>query len=376
MPDAERAKAEGALLSFFLPSLSAGGAERVLMAVAGAVAERGFRCDLVTAQGGGRWQDRVPEGVRLVALDRRKPLHAVPGLARYLRRERPVALLASVFAANIAALLACAATGTRCVVREAYRAEEDAKSAGMLAALGNRLALRLLYRRADAVVALSPGLAEHIAQTAHVAPGKVVVIPNPHLARAGGGDAPAREPDLVLACGRLEPQKDFATLLRAFAMVRGERAARLVVLGEGSQLGLLRGLAEALGIAADVLFAGYAADAGAWMRRARLLVSTSRFEGFPNVLLEGLANGCRVVSTNSSDAVPDLLDGGRLGTIVPVGDVEAVARAIAGALATDAPAMDPAGLERRYGLQAIVDQYLDVLLAGRQYPGAPSRMAS
>lgn len=359
--DAARAGCDGELLSFFLPVLAAGGAERVVLAIAGEIAGRGYRCDLVTAQDGGRWSDRLPDGVRHVGLGRAKPLHAVPALVRYLRHHRPAAVLSSVFAANIAALIACRMTRTRCIIREAYRVEDDARSSRALPALANRLAVRLLYPRASGVVALSRELATHVVQAAKVDPARVTVIPNPIVVATG--PAQVRDPNLILACGRLEAQKDFPTLLRAFALVRRKRPVRLLVVGEGSQLENLRSLAEALGIGGDVTFGGYSPDPGEWMRRAKVLASTSRIEGFPNVLLEALANGCAVVSTRSSDAVDDLLEAGTLGVIVPVGDAEAVAWGIGTLL--DRPDPNREANLHRYELEPIATRYLDALLPGR-----------
>ena len=346
------------LIALFLPALSAGGAERVMLAVAGEIARRGYRCDVVTAYPGGRWWDRIPSGVRHVPLERDKPLHATPRLVRYLQKEEPHVLLASVLSANIAAVLATRFTRTRCVLREAYRAEDDSRSPSAVTELGNRAALRWLYRRADAVVALTSGLAEHIIGITHIDPSKVYVIPNPHLPSL---DTPAatRDATLVLACGRLEAQKDFATLLRAFSLVRNARSTRLVVLGEGSQLEMLRQLSVDLAIEKDVEFAGYTDNVQGWMGRAKVFVLTSRVEGFPNVLLEALANGCAVVSTNSSDAVAEILDEGRWGTIVPVGDISGVANGILAAMSWDNIENELPPLAK-YDLSTIVDQYLEV----------------
>lgn len=352
---------EAPLVSVFLPQLSAGGAERVLIAIAGEIAKRDYRCDLVTAEAGGRWERRVPEGVRSISLSRKKPLYAVPDLVRYLRRERPVALLSSVFAANVAALLACglAGTTTRCVLREAYWAEEDAKAASVLARFASRLVLRHLYRRANGIIALTDDLASHIRQAACIEASRLFVIPNPNLPRLPSLAISTAERDhsLIVACGRLEPQKDMATLLRAFSIVRSQGQYRLVVLGEGSQLSMLRDLAAALKIETAVDFLGYCSAPDTWMRQANVFVSTSRIEGFPNVLLEALDNGCRIVSTDSSDAVSDILKCGQLGAIVPVGDPAAVAGAILAAFAADTPMH----VENRYDLQGIVDRYLQIL---------------
>lgn len=354
------------LISIFLPRLSAGGAERVLLAVSGELARRGYRCDLVTAGSGGRWESRIPPNVRHLSLGRTKPLHAVPALVSYLRRERPRALLSSVFAANFAALLACRFAGraTRCVVREAYWAAEEVAAPSPITTAANAMALRWLYGRADAVIALSDELAAHIVQAARVPSSRIHVIPNPSLTAKDStprGHDDAGDAPLILACGRLEAQKDFSVLIHAFAKVRAQRAARLVILGEGSEREALAALAESLGVAGDVELPGHADDPRSWMRRASLFASSSRREGFPNVHLEALESGCAIVSTRSSDAVATILDGGRLGAIVPVGDIDGLAQHMLAILDGTLAFPDPSEHLARFELGRIVDRYLEVL---------------
>ena len=176
--------------------------------------------------------------------------------------------------------------------------------------------------------------------------------PHPWLAE----DAP-----VVLGAGRLHPQKDFATLLRAFARVRARTAARLVILGEGEERAALETLARELGIAADVALPGYTANPYAWLVRARVFALSSRWEGLANVLVEALACGTPVVSTRCPGST-EVLGEGAHGRLVEVGDDEALADAIAATL--ESPA-DPEALRRRAGdfsLDRGVDGYLEALL--------------
>lgn len=335
------------------------------MALAGEIAARGYACDLITAGAHGRWTEFVPSGVRHVSLGKTKAIHAVPGLIRYLRKERPVALLSSVFSANVAALIACLCSGVevRCVIRDANKASLDAGSTTRVNTFINRMFLRYVYRHADAVIALSPGLAEDIRSAAHMSDAQVFVVPNPVIRRQGLACTPAlpRDSSLILGCGRLEPQKDFRSLVLAFAQVRRERPAKLVILGEGSQFDTLQALATKLGIGSDVLLAGYSADPAHWMRRAKVFASTSLYEGFPNVLLEALESGCNIVCTRSSDSVPEILSDGRYGTIVPVGDIDAIAGAINIALDSRGP-NHHGEATGKYDLTTVGQRYLDILV--------------
>lgn len=349
-------------IALFLPSLGPGGAERVLLLLSEFFAGRGHRCDIVVAAAGGAWDGRVPKGVRLFALGGGKPLSTLWPLVRYLRRERPAVLMSSVFPANIAALLACTITRTPCVVREANRTADDIRATTAIGTQANRIAMHLLYPRATALVSLTPALAAHTCEVARVSAQQVTVIPNP---------APARKPvrrsratnreALVLGCGRLVPQKDFSTLLTAFASIAHDRNVKLVLLGEGPMKTTLQLQAEYLGVGTKVVFPGHATDVGVWMQRADVFALSSRWEGFPNVLLEALSVGCPVVATSCSDAVHDLLGNGRYGAIVPVQDTAAMASGLAAVLDGTVSFDDPTEHLGLYQLESIAMRYLKVL---------------
>lgn len=321
---------------------------------------RGRACAIVVAKSGGLWESKVPHGVRLVSLGGGKPVSVVRPLITWLKSERPAVLMSSIFPANIAALLACAATGTPCVIREANRTADDIRSNRLRTTFLNHIAMRLLYRRASAVIALSEGLASHLCEIARIDVARITVIPNP---------APPSQPrartkravPVVLGCGRLVPQKDFGTLVKAFAQVLRERPAQLVLLGEGPLREALQGLAQSLGISPNVEFVGHSTDVRKWMTEADVFVLSSQWEGCPNVLLEALAAECPVVATDCSDVVHALMGEGKHGTIVPVADETAMAGAINDLL--DGKKQLHAATDRlaEYGPDVITTRYLDVL---------------
>src|SRR3546814_17554310 len=125
----------------------------------------------------------------------------------------------------------------------------------------------------------------------------------------------------------MKPQKDFPTLLKAFALLRQEHPAKLIILGDGAGKEGLEALAETLGIRADVAFPGYVANPYAYFRHASLFVLSSAWEGLPNVLIEAMASGCPVVSTDCPTGPSEILDGGPFGRLVAVGDYDALAKA-------------------------------------------------
>jgi glycosyltransferase involved in cell wall biosynthesis len=182
------------------------------------------------------------------------------------------------------------------------------------------------------------------------------------------------EPPVILGVGRLATQKDFSTLLHAFARVRSQRPARLLILGEGDKRFELEALAQNLGLARDVRLPGYADNPFAYMRRCSVFVLSSAYEGLPTVLIEAMACGAPVVSTDCPSGPAEILEGGRYGCLVPIGDPDAMASAILTIL-QDAP--DTTRTRQRaemFSIEASVDQYLNLLLGDSA--GDPRRRAA
>jgi glycosyltransferase involved in cell wall biosynthesis len=197
----------------------------------------------------------------------------------------------------------------------------------------------------------------------------------------------ADAPPVILGVGRLVKQKDFPTLVHAFALVRKRRCARLVVLGSALDEGKtharrreLNGLAAELGVAADVRFPGSVPDALPYMARAAVFVLSSRYEGFGNVLVEALACGTPVVSTDCPSGPAEILDGGRYGVLVPVGDIERMAAAIGDALDRSPAKEQLRARARSFARDVAAERYLRALLGNpvqvtptQGMPEAPSR---
>jgi glycosyltransferase involved in cell wall biosynthesis len=232
------------------------------------------------------------------------------------------------------------------------------------------------------VVAISQGVAASVAAVAGVPPERIVTIPIPidgaAIRRQGAMPlehpwlAPGAPP-LILAVGKLKPQKDFETLVRAFARLRASRPANLMILGEGERRASLVALVQHLGLGASVSLPGFAGNPYAWMARARLFVLSSRWEGFSNVLAEALAVGCPVVSTDCPSGPAELLEGGALGPLVPVGDPAALAAAMASCL--DHPCDRDRLMARAavFSVERAAERYLALL---QQVTGAAAERAA
>jgi glycosyltransferase involved in cell wall biosynthesis len=375
-------------LAIFLPSLVGGGAERMMLNLATGMADRGRAPDLVVADASGDYRDLVPTESLLIDLGARRVLQALPGLIRYLRRRRPETLLAAMDHANMVALWARALSGvpTRTYVSVRSNLSQEALHSPFLLGRLMPLAARLFYPRADAVVAVSQGVADDLETLVGRGRLRIQVIPNPVVTpdlRAQAAEPVAHPwlqpgmPPLILAAGRLVPQKDYPTLLRAFAALDPHRDLHLLILGDGPERPALEGLAHTLGIAERVAFAGFQRNPFAYMARARLFVLSSAWEGLPGVLIQAMACGTPVVSTDCPSGPREVLAAGRYGPLVPVGAVEALAQAIARTLDDPLP---PQVLEARaaeFALAPVTDRYLALmgLMPPRPKPRGGERIA-
>lgn len=360
----------------FLPSLEGGGAERVMLDLAAGLNDEGVNVVLLLAASGQQQHHGLPDGVSVVHLGARRVATSLLALWQYLRRHRPAAVLSTLEHANVVALLATRfVPGIRVCVREANTLSRDLLPSSVQSRVLLML-MKLLYSRADAVIAVSQGVGRELRSRLGVPEARLHVINNPVITDRvlEGSLKPlshpwfaAGEPPVLLGVGRLTTQKDFASLLRAFARVRQQRPCRLIILGDGELRSELEELARSLHIAPDVEFPGFVSNPFPYMSLAKLFVLSSAWEGLPNVLIQALALGTPVVSTDCPSGPYEILDGGRHGRLVPVGDDILMSEAIIDAL--DQPhTAPPQGWLDRYRHGVIVQQYLQVLK-----PAAPAK---
>ncbi len=354
-------------IAFFLPSLRGGGAQRVIVNLVQGIIERGLPVDMVLAAVDGVFLSHLPPTVRVVDLHARRLIRSLIPLTRYLRRERPRVLVSSMSHANMIALCAARLAGrtTPVVVTVHNTMSESTRQAGRL----EPYLLRAFYPWADRIVAVSGGAADDLARTSGLPRRSIEVVYNPVITAPAMASA-RRVPDhpwfapgappVILGAGRLTRQKDFPTLIRAFAELRRSRIVRLMILGEGEERPNLETLVASLGVTEDVALPGFSENAMACMAGSALFVLSSAWEGLPTVLIEALAAGARVVSTDCPSGPREILQDGRLGALVPVGDASALAVAMAGAL--DQPrGTVPLEALTPFTRDAAVDHYLRLI---------------
>ena len=408
-------------IAILTPSLAGQGAERKALYIAAGLLERGHEVDLLLQRLVCHYPDEVPGQVRIFFSSGRsdtrtqtnlgriavipRPLVSDPlpwrvryprvglvtslyreqlsllmstrlprwaaGTAAYLDREQPAALLAMNVLAATSAAMASRLTDHR--VRIVATLHEPLKQGRLL----HRA--RRSYPYADAVVGVSHGVSSELAKIPNLKCNPPHVIYNPVV--SAYLERKACEPvnhswigrpkyPVVLAIGKLIERKNFSVLLAAFARLRSQRPARLLVLGEGRLRSRLLSLAQRLGIAEHVDFPGFVENPYAFLANAALFVLSSRNEALPTVLIEAMACGCPVVSTDCPFGPREILQEGKLGALVPVGDSEALAAAMGRAL--DEPPRRAALRERAsfFSIERAVDRYEELLL-GEDAPAAP-----
>jgi glycosyltransferase involved in cell wall biosynthesis len=358
-------------IAFFLPTLTGGGAERVIVNLARGMAERGQRVDLVVASAEGVLRDQVTPAVRLVNLRSPRVLRSLGPLIGYLRRERPRVMVSSMGHANLIALWAArlARQSTPVIVTVHNTMSQAATQQGRLAGRVWPYLMRTFYPWAACVVAVSRGAADDLARTAGLSRDRVQVVYNPVITPAMmalADETPDHpwfrpgEPPVILGVGRLTRQKDFPTLIHAFAEVRRHCPARLMILGEGEERSELENLAGSLGLSDGVALPGFRENAMAYMAGSALFVLSSAWEGLPTVLIEALAAGTRVVSTDCLSGPREILQDGRLGALVPVRDANALSGAMLESLSRPRGAVPIEALVP-FTEKAAVDHYLSLI---------------
>ena len=373
-------------LSLFLPSLEGGGAERVFVELSKQFVALGCSVDLVLASAHGPYRNEVPADVRMIDLGASGVLASLPSLVRYLRTERPQVMLSGLDHANIIGLLACAISRTRtrcvisvrCVPTAMYREDRSVRGFSTLQLM------KLLYRFADGIIGNSAAVAADLSRSFGVAPSRITTILNPidvdrvtreSLIRLSHPWANAAGTPIILSVGSLTVVKDFLTLVRAFSIIRQRRDCRLVILGEGPERPPLERLIRDLGVQADVHLPGFVSNPFSWMKCAAVFVSSSLTEGCPNALMQALACGTAVVSTDCVGGSAEVLQGGKWGRLVPVRNPGAMA---AGILATMDSASRPDVRQRasEFAIDRVARQYLECLIPGylpaALVPGTPA----
>ena len=393
-------------IAVLLPSLEGGGAERSMLNLATGFLAKGREVDIVLCQAKGAFLDEIPAGATMIELEATGGLRArwiiarsnlqdffirlrpvllakktapevarIRSLQRYIVASQPDVILSALPYANLSAIWAKELSGSRVPV---IVSERIALSSYCAAPSNSRKwrwrylpeLVRRTYPKANRVVAVSDHVADELITTIGLHQDSVITVHNPVVddnlrTRA---QQPLEhpwfaqdEPPVILAAGRFTEQKDFATLIRAFAAVRADREARLVILGEGRLRDDLEQLVCTLGIQADVYMPGFVENPFQYMARASVLVLSSAYEGLPGVLIQALACGCPVVSTDCPGGSSEILEDGKYGALVSIGKAGEMAKAVLAELDDPTPREVLLRRAEDFSVERAVNSYLALL---------------
>lgn len=299
------------------------GVDKIILNLIQGFIEKGLKVDLVLNRASkSSMLKELPSEVELIDLKADGFSKYLPKLIQYLREKRPKTLLSAGHTSSEIAIIAkrLAFVSTKVVVSEHSNLSFETQTGDPL---GNRfksrlipLAVRLLYPFANGIIAVSNGVGRDLAMTAKLPLESIETIYNPtitpQLLKASQESlehpwfAPG-QPPVILGVGRLEPQKDFSSLIHAFAKVRKVQPAKLMILGSGREEKKLNSLIQELGLEEDVAMPGFVNNPYSYMAKARVFVLSSIWEGLPTVLIEALAVGVPVVSTNCPSGPEEIL---------------------------------------------------------------------
>jgi len=368
--------------SFFMPSKkiailteafsNGNGVARILLNLMKGFVDRGYSVDLLYFSTGGPFEQFIPEGVRIIDLGNHVRIRtSIKKTMQYLRQEKPAVLYCansdSGFEGVVAKLLAMSRTpvmisipSVETMERPAYMTDKDKLYLKL-----KRIACPL----ASKVIPVSHGVAGDTMKHLGIPKQKIQVIYNPVVTETlkENMQKPAEHKWLqnktlpvVLAVGRLDAVKSYDVLIRAFKNVISQVEARLIILGEGDQRDMLASLVQELDLTDFVDMPGFTGNPYAYMKNADLLALSSKNEGLPTVIIEAMACGCPVVSTDCPVGPSEILQNGEYGTLVPVGDSEALGQAMIEALQQD---HDIRKLQQRaeyFSEDKIIDEYLEL----------------
>lgn len=331
-------------ITFFIPSLGAGGAEKQTVNIANYLADNGFQVNIVLCQSAGIFLQKVSNKVRITSLNVKYTSISIFKLISYLKLDKPDLLISAIDNANIVAIIA------RFFLKYPFKLfisvrSTVSKNLGKSTNIKNKILLyfvKRFYRYADVIIAVSNGISDDLIKTCNISAHKIQVIYNPvinpsifNLAKEpiqhNWFHKDSVEP-VVLAMGRLESNKGFHILIQAFAKIRDK--AKLVIVGgaQGNYYHTLTNLIQKLNINDKVILLPFQENPYPYLKQSKVFVLSSFYEGLPGVLIEALALTPCLVATDCPSGPREILDHGRYGALVPVGDVEALALAISSAL--------------------------------------------
>ena len=352
-------------------NLEGGGAERAILSLANDLVCRGYKVDFILAETKGEYLVEASPNINIVDLSASSPLKILFKLVCYLRQNEPNSIMAALDQPNILLILAAKLaqfTGKTIVSQRAVIDASQYDTSSFRRFVTKKLQ-RICFRMADAVISNSYAATEELQSRFKISKGRLFTINNAiDLKRITAlALEPLEDPFIsntqlpfLVSVGSLTDRKDIPTLIRSFQYVRAQREIKLVIIGKGPEVQNIKSLIIEFGLGDDVKLIGFDANPYKWIGKANAFVSSSKGEGFPNVIAEALALSCPVVATKCPGDTSKLLENGKWGQITPIGDAKAMADAILKTLDMPTP-IDTTHRAANFSPESVLSQYLDIL---------------
>lgn len=358
-------------ITIYMPSLNVGGAERIILRLIDGILRRGISVNLLLATKSGKLRQEIPQGTRIIDLDVKRNSYAVYSLVKYLKKNKPSVVLSHLHRANRIVLLAkmIANVNTRVFVVDHTTMSMAIRTYGIIERIVTLLSYKYLYPKATKMIHVSKGSARDMEKYLGLREGEVAVIYNPVVHknnRESKKQIPhpwlqRGEPPVILAVGSLIEVKDYDTLIDAFVLVAKRIDCRLIILGDGKHRTYLEQKIELKGIKQIVHLPGYVQNVYEYLNYSSVFVLSSRYEALPTVLIEALSCGCPVVSTDCKYGPSEILEDGKYGMLVPIGDYQKLAESIFQTL-INPPKREKLRLRgSEFSVEKSVDKYLNLI---------------
>lgn len=360
-------------IALFIPTLYGGGAEKAFVSLGIALSNRGYNIDFLVRNNQNPIKKEFSKKIQIVDFNKKRMARTIIPLMVYLISTKPYALISALYLPNAIAIMASKFTGSKTKIITTIHSMDSLKDYSKKS-LANHVEKKVVLHftnQAKCIVAVSKGAAEYSSRLFKIPIKNYYIIYNPlEIEEVTIKSNQIAEDEyfqndkfpIIISIGRLNPVKDYETLLEAFQIVRSKIPAKMLILGEGTLRGKLEQNIAKYKLGKDVLLPGYINNPYPYLKQADVFVSSSLHESFGLVLIEAMAVGCPIVSTDCPGGVKEVLGDGKYGKLVPVGDPEAMANAILESLSEKPKPVSSEWLNQ-FSLDIIVNKYIDLIEA-------------
>ncbi len=357
-------------ICIFAPSFGNGGAEKMTINLCRGFSEHGYVVDLILRDKNIPFLNVLGKNINIIEFSKDKSKTSGE-LFSYIKEHQPQILLSTKGGDKEAIYVKkFFRSKTKVVLRHGTTFSMRDKNRNLIKRIISLYKLKRLLPSADLIIAVSKGVAEDIQKITGINKDRVKVVPNPtivpeifELAKKEIDHVwfKGKSSPIILGAGGFRKSKDFPTLIRAFKILRKSVNAKLVILGDGRKREEIEKLIRKLHLSEHVYLPGFQENPYAFMARADLFVLSSIWEGCPNVLIEAMALGTPVVSTNCPSGPWEILQGGKYGKLVEPGNYEELARAMEHTLKNPLPPEKLKNAVKKYELKNSIKSHIEVL---------------